>query len=92
MRVVWGGGGGGICEEAVVEEGTFEEKVNEAVEEMPDVEDAKLDGCAGGQEADGEEICGDEEGKGGEKGEDGYGVYDRERGGWCGHFFGRNAL
>lgn len=86
VRIVWGGGVGGVRKEAVVEEGAFEEKVDEAVEEVPDVEDAKLDGCAGGQQADGKEVCGDEEGEGGEEGEDGYGVYDGERRGGGGHF------
>lgn len=41
----------GVGEEAVVEEGAFEEEVGEGVEEVPDEDDAEfLGGCAGEEE------------------------------------------
>jgi len=49
--VVDGGVEGGGCEEAVVDEGAFEDAVHEEVEGMPDEEDAKGFGGCGGEDA-----------------------------------------
>lgn len=54
-----GRGEDGVGEEAVVEEGAFEEEVGQGVEEVPDVEDAVLGrGCAGWEEAEGGQVGG----------------------------------
>ena len=47
----------GIGEEAVVEEGAFEEEVREGIEEVPDEDNAELSGC-GGVEGEGGEVGG----------------------------------
>ena len=58
MRVVGGEGDGRVSEEAVVEEGGFEDEVREGGEEMPDVEDAELAGGVCGKEVEGGEVGG----------------------------------
>ena len=74
--------GGGA--EAVVEEGAFEEGVDEGVEGVPDEEDPRLRrGAGGGEESVREERGGAEDGEGREEGEDG-GAVDGGAGGWRG--------
>ncbi len=61
-------------EEAVVEKGAFEDRVDEEVEEVPDEEDAEAGRRAAVQEGEGEEVGGCKDGKDGEEGDDGCGV------------------
>lgn len=60
--------------EAVVEEGAFEDGVDEEIKEMPDEEDAEAGGCAAVQEGEGEEVGDCEDGEDGEEGDNGCGV------------------
>lgn len=79
MGVVAGVRDSGVGEEAVVEEGAFETEVDQGVESVPDEEDAEFGGCAGGKEAEGEDVGGEEEQEGGEERED-RGAVDYENG------------
>ena len=58
MRVVGGVGDGCVGEETVVEEGAFEEEVDEGVEGVPDEDCAEGEGGGWGEEAEGEEVGG----------------------------------
>ena len=60
MGVVGGVRDGGVGEEAVVEEGAFEEEVDQRVEEVPDVEGAEGWGGGAMEESERGEV-GDEE-------------------------------
>ena len=81
MRVVSAVGDGGVGEEAVVEEGAFEEEVGECVEEVPDEDDTELGCCGGVKEGEGGDVSGYQESEGCEEGEDGC-LVDYEWGGW----------
>lgn len=59
VRVIGcGDGQGGVSEEAVEEEGGFEDEVREAGEEVPDVEEAEVARGGGREEAAGGEVGG----------------------------------
>ena len=68
-----------VAEEAIVEEGAFEDEVDEGVKEVPDVEDTQFGAGGSGEEADGGKVGGKENDKGCKEGENGYGG---EEGGW----------
>lgn len=85
MWVIGGVRDGGVGEEAVVEEGAFEEEVNQRVEKVPDVEGAEGRGGGMGEEAEGGEVGDEEEREGGEQGGDGCLVnHGTGRGSHCG--------
>lgn len=56
-------------EEAVVQEGAFEDQVDEEVEGVPDEEDSQAQGRVGGEGAPGELVGDEEEGDDGEEGD-----------------------
>ena len=74
MRVIARMGDRGISEEAIVEERSFEDEVDEGVKKVPYEQDAKLGRCRGVQEADRGKICDYEEGESCEKTTDGIAV------------------
>lgn len=73
MRVVGRRGGKRVGEETVVEEGAFEQEVDQEVEDVPDVQGAQFARGGGGEEALGEGGGEEEEEEGGEEGEEGGG-------------------